>query len=90
MENWIYTFRMVNIKKCISFLCTWWRWTHGKKEAEYEKIKVFIENGFAVANVEYRLAKQAAAPAAVEDVHCALVYLLKNAHENMNAKMIYF
>ena len=54
-------------------------WTHGKKEAEYEKFKVFIENGFAVANVEYRLAYQAPAPAAVEDVHCAIMYLLNNA-----------
>lgn len=56
-------------------------WTHGNKEAEYEKIKVFIENGFAVANIEYRLARQAPAPAAVEDVYCALVYLLKHAND---------
>ncbi len=54
-------------------------WTHGRKEAEYEKFKVFIENGYAVANVEYRLANQAPAPAAIEDVQCAIAYLLKNA-----------
>ncbi len=56
-------------------------WTHGNKEAEYEKIKVFIENGFAVANVEYRLATQSPAPAAIEDVNCAISYLLKNADQ---------
>jgi acetyl esterase/lipase len=56
-------------------------WIHGKKEEEYDKIKVFIDNGFSVANVEYRLARQAAAPAAVEDVNCALVYLLMHARK---------
>ncbi|WP_443936771.1 alpha/beta hydrolase fold domain-containing protein [Pedobacter sp. MW01-1-1] len=54
-------------------------WVQGSKDAEYEKIKVFIENGYAVANIEYRLAKQAPAPAAIEDFHCAMAYLLKNA-----------
>lgn len=54
-------------------------WTHGKKEAEYEKIKIFINNDFAVANIEYRLAPLAAAPAAIEDVHCAVTFLKKNA-----------
>jgi len=54
-------------------------WIHGKKEEEYDKIKVFINSGFTVANIEYRLAGQAPAPAAVEDVHCALVYLLNHA-----------
>lgn len=54
-------------------------WVHGKKEEEYEKIKVFIDSGFTVANVEYRLAKQAPAPAAIEDVNCALAYLINHA-----------
>lgn len=56
-------------------------WTHGNKEAEYEKIKIFIENGYTVANVEYRLAPQAAAPAAIEDVNCAIAYLLGNVKQ---------
>jgi len=54
-------------------------WVHGNKNAEYDKIKVFIENGYSVANVEYRLANQSAAPAAIEDVNEAINYLLKNA-----------
>lgn len=56
-------------------------WTHGNKEAEYDKFKVFIENGLAVANVEYRLANQAPAPAAIEDVNCALAYIIQHAKE---------
>ncbi|RZL50668.1 MAG: alpha/beta hydrolase [Pedobacter sp.] len=54
-------------------------WTHGNKEAEFEKFKVFIENGYAVANVEYRLANQAPAPAAIQDVNSAIMYLLADA-----------
>jgi len=54
-------------------------WTHGKKEAEFEKFKVFLANGYAVANVEYRLADQAPAPAAIVDVNAAIQYLLKQS-----------
>lgn len=54
-------------------------WTHGSKDAEYEKIKVFIENGYTVANIGYRLAPQAEAPAAIEDVNVAITYLVNNA-----------
>ena len=32
-----------------------------------------------MANVEYRLSQQAPAPAAVQDVRCALIYLINNA-----------
>jgi acetyl esterase/lipase len=39
----------------------------------------FFKNGFAVANIEYRLTGQATAPAAVQDTRCALIYLVKNA-----------
>lgn len=54
-------------------------WVHGNKDAEYDKIKVFIENGYSVANIEYRLANQSTAPAAIEDVNEAINYLLKNS-----------
>jgi len=56
-------------------------WTHGNKEAEYDKFKVFLANGYAVANIEYRLANQAAAPAAIVDVNMAINYLIKNAKD---------
>ncbi len=55
-------------------------WNHGYKE-EQTSFNPFTTAtlGFAVANVEYRMTPQATAPAAVEDVRCALQYLLKNA-----------
>jgi acetyl esterase/lipase len=39
----------------------------------------FLEMGFAVANVEYRLTSQAPAPAAVEDARCAVRWLAAHA-----------
>ncbi len=39
----------------------------------------FVEKGFVVANVEYRLARTAAAPAAVEDVLAAARWFIANA-----------
>jgi len=56
-------------------------WVHGRKEDEYPKIEVLVQKGYVVANVEYRLAAAAPAPAAVEDVRCAFSYLLNNAKE---------
>lgn len=53
-------------------------WNHGAKE-EQTGFGTFTSMGFAVANVEYRMTPQAKAPAAVEDVRCAMQYLLKNA-----------
>jgi acetyl esterase/lipase len=55
-------------------------WNHGTKESQ-TGFSTFIKMGFAVANVEYRLAPQAVAPAAIEDVRCALLYLVQNANE---------
>ena len=44
-------------------------WVNGKKETVVERFCVpFLEHGFVVANVEYRLASAAIAPAAVNDV----------------------
>ena len=43
-------------------------WTGGSKEAVFEKFCMpWLEKGFVVVNIEYRLAKAALAPAAVED-----------------------
>lgn len=39
----------------------------------------FFKNGYAVANIAYRLVQVAPAPAAVQDTRCALIYLIKNA-----------
>ena len=55
-------------------------WNHGVKESQ-KGYGSFFKNGYAVANVEYRLVDVAPAPAAIEDVRCALIYLYKNAKE---------
>lgn len=55
-------------------------WNHGEKESQ-TGFGSFFKNGFAVANVEYRLVDKAVAPGAIEDVRCALIYIVKNAKE---------
>lgn len=53
-------------------------WSHGKKESQ-TGFGSFFKNGYAVANVAYRLVDVSPAPAAIEDVRCALIYLHSNA-----------
>jgi len=55
-------------------------WNHGTKESQ-TGFNSFFKLGFAVANVEYRLTPQATAPAAIEDVRCAMLYLVQHAKE---------
>ena len=42
----------------------------------------YLAMGWAVVNVEYRLAESSPAPAAVEDCRCALGWILQNAEEH--------
>jgi acetyl esterase/lipase len=53
-------------------------WNKGQKESQ-RGFNTFFKAGYAVANVAYRLTGHTPAPAAVEDVRCALVYLINNA-----------
>ncbi|MDR2475616.1 MAG: alpha/beta hydrolase fold domain-containing protein [Bacteroidales bacterium] len=53
-------------------------WNHGEKESQTGHT-IYFDMGMAVANLEYRMTGQATAPAAVEDVRCAMKYLIKNA-----------
>lgn len=53
-------------------------WNKGVKESQ-TGFNSFFKAGYAVANVEYRLTGQATAPAAVEDVRCALIYIVTHA-----------
>ncbi len=53
-------------------------WKNGVKETQ-GGFTNFFKEGMSIANVEYRMTPQAKAPAAVEDVRCALIYLIKNA-----------
>jgi acetyl esterase/lipase len=54
-------------------------WVAGSKEASALWGMPFLEMGLAVVNVEYRLAKVAQAPAAIEDCRCALRWIVRNA-----------
>ncbi len=54
-------------------------WVVGNKESSVLSILPYLEMGFAVVNVEYRLAKVSLAPAAVEDCRLALRWVFLNA-----------
>ena len=54
-------------------------WIGGTKEASFMSIMPWIEMGWNVVNVEYRMARVALAPAAVEDALCALRFAVAQA-----------
>jgi acetyl esterase/lipase len=56
-------------------------WTSGSKDSSLFAFLPFLEMGWAVVNVEYRLADVALAPAAVEDCRCALRWIYQNAKQ---------
>ncbi|MFL6332578.1 MAG: alpha/beta hydrolase fold domain-containing protein [Pyrinomonadaceae bacterium] len=56
-------------------------WTIHSKEMEMLYILPYLEMGWAVVNVEYRLARVSLAPAAVEDCRCALRWVITNAQK---------
>jgi len=54
-------------------------WIAGTKEASFMSLLPWLEMGWNVINVEYRMARVALAPAAVEDAQCALRYVVGQA-----------
>jgi acetyl esterase/lipase len=54
-------------------------WAAGSKEAALMSLIPWMEMGWTVVNVEYRLARIAPAPAAVEDCLCALRFVAAQA-----------
>ncbi|MDY0744856.1 alpha/beta hydrolase [Paucibacter sp. R3-3] len=56
-------------------------WVSGAREVANLRLMPFLQMGWAAANVEYRMGPTAPAPAAVEDVRCALAYLGRRAEE---------
>jgi acetyl esterase/lipase len=56
-------------------------WTGGVKEGRDLAILPYLDMGLNVVNVEYRLARVAPAPAAVEDCRCALRWVIQHAKE---------
>ncbi len=54
-------------------------WIFGTKEGSVLQFLPFLEKGWRVVNVEYRMAGNSLAPAAVEDTRCALRWIYRNA-----------
>ncbi len=54
-------------------------WIGGTKEASFMSVMPWLEMGWNVVNVEYRMARVALAPAAVEDAQCALRFVVSQA-----------
>jgi acetyl esterase/lipase len=54
-------------------------WIGGTKEASFMSVMPWLEMGWNVVNVEYRMARVALAPAAVEDAQCALRFVVNQA-----------
>jgi acetyl esterase/lipase len=54
-------------------------WIGGTKEASFMSVMPWLEMGWNVVNVEYRMARVAPAPGAVEDALCALRYVVSQA-----------
>ena len=56
-------------------------WRGGSKEGSVLRLLPWLEKGWAVVNVQYRLAAVSLAPAAVEDCLCALRWVIGNAED---------
>lgn len=56
-------------------------WVGGSKESAFLQTMPYLEMGWAVVNVQYRLARISLAPAAVEDCRCALRWVIRNARQ---------
>jgi acetyl esterase/lipase len=56
-------------------------WVDGAKERNVLFLLPYLEMGWSAVNVEYRTARQAPAPAAVEDCRCALRWLTYRARD---------
>jgi acetyl esterase/lipase len=64
-------------------------WTGGSKEGSSLTFLPFLDMGWNVVNVEYRLAKVSLAPAAVQDALCALRWVIRNAKDyNIDANRL--
>src|SRR4029453_4342531 len=53
----------------------------GAKETSWIQLLPYLETGWSVVNVEYRLPRVSLAPAAVEDCRCALRWVIRNAKQ---------
>jgi acetyl esterase/lipase len=56
-------------------------WIFGSKEGAVYQLLPYLEKGWRVVNVEYRMASNSLAPGAVEDTRCALRWIYRNAKQ---------
>lgn len=56
-------------------------WVEGRKEQDVLLTLPYLSTGWSVVNVEYRLARNSLAPAAVEDTRCALRWVYDHAEQ---------
>lgn len=54
-------------------------WARGERPKGWTGYRRFVDAGFAVVSMQYRLAGQARAPAAVEDVRCVMGWIARAA-----------
>lgn len=54
-------------------------WVFGDRTGAMPELLPYLQKGWNVVNVEYRMAAQSLAPAAVEDSRCALRWIYRNA-----------
>ncbi len=74
----------------VIFLIHGGAWRHGSKE-NLSGFGAYFSLGFAVVNIGYRLSSQGAAPAAAEDVRCAMFYMIHKADSfNIDRNRIVF
>ncbi len=56
-------------------------WVFGDRTGAVPNVIPYVDMGWNVVNVEYRMAATSLAPAAVEDCRCALRWVIRNAKE---------
>ncbi len=54
-------------------------WIRGDRPNSFQSFRAFLSAGMSVVTVQYRNAKDAPAPAAIEDVRCAMAWVKANA-----------
>lgn len=64
-------------------------WARGERPKGWTGYRRFVDAGFAVVSMQYRLSGQARAPAAVEDVRCVMGWIARAAErEGLDSKRI--
>jgi len=54
-------------------------WARGERPKSWTGLRPFVEAGYAIVSVQYRLSGTAQAPAAVQDARCAMAWVARSA-----------